>query len=114
MAAAKTVGIDISFLPSESQAKPVIAEKELTPLMGWLNLDSSLEPLPSNDQLFALAIKKADNVALPFYFEFKGSAEGATPKIPEFLSHSAYVLFDDVNRLPSLPLLRGSSVFPPM
>ena len=112
-AGARTVGIDISFLPSESQAKPIIAEKELTPLMGWLNLDSSLEPLPSNDQLFALAIKKADNVALPFYFEFKGSAEGATPKIPEFLSHSAYVLFDDVNRLPALPLLRGSSVFPP-
>ena len=70
-------------------------------------------PLYSNDQLLALAIKKADNVVLPFYFEFKGSKVEGTPEISESLSHSAYLLFDDVSRLPSLPLLQASSVFPP-
>ena len=112
-AGARTVGIDISFLPSQFQAKPISTQEEFTHLMGWLNLDSSLEPLPSNDQLFALAIKKAENVVLPFYLEFKVNGEGGAPKIPKFMSHSGYLLFDDVNRLPSLPLLRGSNVFPP-
>ena len=110
---ARTIGIDISFLPSRSQAKPVAPDEELIPLLGWLNLDSSQEVLYSNDQLLALAIKKAGNVVLPFYFEFKGPTPEGTPKIPESLSHSAYLLFDDLSRLPSLPLLRGSWVFPP-
>ena len=110
---ARTIGIDISFLPSQSQAKPVAADEELTPLLKWLNLDSSKEPLYSNDQLLALAMKKAGNVILPFYFEFKGSSREGTSTTPAVLSHSAYLLFDDLSRLPSLPLLRGSSVFPP-
>ena len=109
----RTIGIDISFLPSQSQAKPQAPDKELTPLLGWLNLPSNQEALYSNDQLLALAIKKAGNVVLPFYFEFKGSSGEGSPAIPAYLSHSAYLLFDDLNRLPSLPLLRGSSVFPP-
>jgi adenylate cyclase len=109
----RIIGIDISFLPSQSQAKPVAPDEELTSLLGWLNLDSSREALPSNDQLLTLAIKKAGNVVLPFYFEFKGPSQEETPAIPASLSHSAYLLFDDLNRLPSLPLLRGSRVFPP-
>jgi CHASE2 domain-containing sensor protein/tRNA A-37 threonylcarbamoyl transferase component Bud32 len=112
-AGARTIGMDISFLPSQSQAKPLAPAEELTPLMGWLNLDSSQETLYSNDQLLALAIRKAGNVVLPFYFEFKGPSREGTLKIPESLSHSAYLLFDDLNRLATLPLLRGSSVFPP-
>jgi CHASE2 domain-containing sensor protein/tRNA A-37 threonylcarbamoyl transferase component Bud32 len=110
---ARTIGIDISFLPSQSQAKPVAPDEELIPLLGWLNLHSSQEPLYSDDQLLALAIKKAGNVVLPVYFEFKGPTREGTLTIPESLSHSAYLLFDDLSRLPSLPLLRGSSVFPP-
>jgi tRNA A-37 threonylcarbamoyl transferase component Bud32 len=58
-------------------------------------------------------MNKAGNVVLPFYFEFKGPTVEGTPRTPESLSHSAYLLFDDVSRLPSLPLLQGSSVFPP-
>jgi CHASE2 domain-containing sensor protein/tRNA A-37 threonylcarbamoyl transferase component Bud32 len=112
-AKARTIGIDISFLPSQSQAKPLSPAKELTPLMTWLNLDSREETLYSNDQLLALAIRKAGNVVLPFYFEFKGPIQEGTPKIPESLSHSGYLLFDDLNRLSSLPLLQGSRVFPP-
>ena len=109
----RTIGIDISFLPSQSQAKPVAPNRELIPLLGWLNLHSSQDPIYSNDQLLALAIKKAGNVVLPFYFEFKGSSGEETPAIPRSLSHSAYLLFDDLNRLPSMPLLRGGSVFLP-
>ena len=60
-----------------------------------------------------MALEKADNVVLPFYFEFKGSSVEGTPAMPAYLSHSAYLLFDDPSRLPSLPLLRGSTVFPP-
>jgi CHASE2 domain-containing sensor protein/tRNA A-37 threonylcarbamoyl transferase component Bud32 len=112
-AEARTIGIDISFLPSQSQAEPLAPTKELTPLMTWLNLDRREETLYSNDQLLALAMRKADNVVLPFYFEFKGPTQEETPKIPRSLSHSAYLLFDDLSRLPSLPLLQGSSVFPP-
>jgi len=112
-AKARTIGIDISFLPSQSQAQPIAPAAELTPLMEWLNIHNRQEPLYSNDQLLALAIQKADNVVLPFYFEFKGSKVEGTSEIPESLSHSAYLLFDDVSRLPSLPLLQASSVFPP-
>lgn len=112
-AGARTIGIDISFLPSRSQAEPISPEPELTPLLRWLNLDSGPEPLYSNDQLFAMAIKKASNVVLPFYFEFKENTQQTSAKIPDFMAHSVYVLFDDLTRLPSLPLLRGSSIFPP-
>jgi len=112
-AGARTTGIDISFLPSRTQAKPISPEAEFTPLYRWLDLDVESKPLVSNDHLFAMAIKKAGNVILPFYFEFKGDTQEANSGISETLAHSAYLLFDDVNRLPSLPLLRGSKVFPP-
>ena len=112
-AGARTTGIDISFLPSKTQAKPITLEAEFTPLLRWLNLDVGSKPSVSNDQLFALAIKKAGNVILPFYFEFKGDTQEASSRISKTLAHSAYLLFDDVNSLPSLPLLRGSTVFPP-
>jgi adenylate cyclase len=110
---ARTIGIDISFLPSHSQARPVAPDEELTSLLEWLKLDRSQHTSYSNDQLLALALEKADNVVLPFYFEFKGSSVEGTPAMPAYLSHSAYLLFDDPSRLPSLPLLRGSTVFPP-
>ena len=109
----RTIGIDISFLPSQSQEKLLAPAKDLTPLVEWLNLHSSQETLYSNDQLLALSMRKAGNVVLPFYFEFKGFTQEGSPKIPEPLSHSAYLLFDDLSRLPALPLLQGSSVFPP-
>jgi CHASE2 domain-containing sensor protein/tRNA A-37 threonylcarbamoyl transferase component Bud32 len=112
-AGSRTIGIDISFLPSQSQTKPVAPDEELTSLLKWLDLDSNQKSLYSNDQLLALAIKKAGNVVLPFYFEFKGASGKGSPTMPESLSHSAYLLFDDPGRLPSLPLLRGSTVFTP-
>ena len=112
-AGSRTIGIDISFLPSPSQANPVAHDEELISLLEWLDLDSSQQSLYSNDQLLALAIKKAGNVVLPFYFEFKGPDREGTFTMPESLSHSAYLLFDDPGRLPSLPLLRGSTVFTP-
>ena len=112
-AGARTIGIDISFLPSKSQAQPIPLETEFAPLLRWLDLDPTTELSYSNDLLFAMAMKKAGNVLLPFYFEFKGDTADAPSENPAVLAHSAYLLFDDVNRLPSLPLLRGSSVFPP-
>ncbi|MEJ2364123.1 MAG: serine/threonine-protein kinase [Deltaproteobacteria bacterium] len=112
-AGSRTIGLDISFLPSQSQAKPVAPDEELTSLLEWLDLDSSQQSFYSNDQLLALAMKKAGNVVLPFYFEFKGPGREGTSTMPESLSHSAYLLFDDPNRLPSLPLLRGSTLFTP-
>ena len=112
-AGARTVGIDISFLPSKTQARPISLEAEFTPLIRWLDPDGESKPLLSNDQLFSTAMKKAGNVTLPFYFEFKGDTGKAGPGIPVALAHSAYLLFDDVTRLSNLPLLRGSSVFPP-
>ena len=112
-AGSRTIGIDISFLPSPSQANPVAHDEELISLLEWLDLDSSQQSLYSNDQLLALAIKKAGNVVLRFYFEFRGPDREGTFTMPESLSHSAYLLFDDPGRLPSLPLLRGSTVFTP-
>jgi CHASE2 domain-containing sensor protein/tRNA A-37 threonylcarbamoyl transferase component Bud32 len=112
-AGARTIGIDISFLPSKTQAQPFPPEAEFAPLLRWLDLDPTTELSYSNDLLFAMAMKKAGNVVLPFYFEFKGDTAEAPSEKPAVLAHSAYLLFDDVNRLPSLPLLRGSSVFPP-
>ncbi|MFA9612934.1 MAG: CHASE2 domain-containing protein, partial [Deltaproteobacteria bacterium] len=112
-AGARTIGIDISFLPSKTQAQPIPPEAEFAPLLRWLDLDPTTELSYSNDLLFAMAMKKAGNTVLPFYFEFKGGTAGAPPEKSAILAHSAYLLFDDVNRLPSMPLLRGSSVFPP-
>jgi CHASE2 domain-containing sensor protein len=97
-AKARTIGIDISFLPSQSQAKPVAPAEELSPLMAWLNLDSRQEPLYPNDQLLALAMKKAGNVVLPFYFEFKDATRERNPKTPESLSHSAYLSQEPLGR----------------
>lgn len=112
-AGASTIGIDISFLPSKTQAQPIALDTEFTPLLHWLELDPTTELSYSNDLLFAMAMKKAGNTVLPFYFEFKGETSGEPAEELAILAHSAYLLFDDVNRLPSLPLLRGSSVFPP-
>ena len=112
-AGARTTGIDISFLPSKIQARPTALEPEFTPLVRWLDLDVASRPLVSNDQLFAMAVNKAGNVILPFYFEFKGDTGEVSPGIPVALAHSAYLLFDDVTKPSTLPLLRGSTVFPP-
>jgi len=112
-AGARTIGIDISFLHSATQAEPAILGSEIKPFMQWLGVPSRSKASPSNDELFAMAIKKTGNVVLPFYFEFKGNITEMTDEVPDFLANSAYLLFDDLTKLPSFPLLRGSSVFPP-
>lgn len=112
-AGARTIGIDISFLPSATQTESVSLGSEFKPFMQWLGVPSRSRVSSSNDELFAMAIRKAGNVVLPFYFEFKGDIIETTPAVPAFLANSAYLLFDDLTKLPSLPLLRGRSVFPP-
>ncbi|MGD9271918.1 MAG: CHASE2 domain-containing protein, partial [Syntrophobacterales bacterium] len=37
-AGASTIGIDISFLPSKTQAQPIPLEAEFAPLLRWLDL----------------------------------------------------------------------------
>ena len=112
-AGARTVGIDISFLSSQSQSRPRSLHRRLTPLLKWLGSPPIRTARYSDDQLLAMAIKKAGNVVLPFYFEFKPKADGTTREPPVPVAQSAYLLFDDITRLRSLPLLRGSSIFPP-
>jgi CHASE2 domain-containing sensor protein/tRNA A-37 threonylcarbamoyl transferase component Bud32 len=112
-AGARTIGIDISFLPSATQSEPVSLGPEFTPLLEWLGLNPRSRVAYSNDQLLAMAIVKAGNSVLPFYFEFKGEGSETIHRLPTFMSNSAYLLFDDVARLPLLPLLHGSTLFAP-
>jgi tRNA A-37 threonylcarbamoyl transferase component Bud32 len=112
-AGARTIGIDISFLPSATQTVPLSLDSEYKPFLQWLGMSARSKVSYSSDELFAMAIKNASNVVLPVYFEFKGDLTATTPEVPAFLANSAYLLFDDPTTLPSLPLLRGSSVFPP-
>ena len=112
-AGARTIGIDISFLPSATQSEPVSLGPEFKPLLQWLGLNPRSRVAYSNDQLLAMAIVKAGNSVLPFYFEFKGEGSETIHRLPTFMSNSAYLLFDDVARLPLLPLLHGSTLFAP-
>jgi CHASE2 domain-containing sensor protein/tRNA A-37 threonylcarbamoyl transferase component Bud32 len=113
VAGVQTIGIDISFLPSATQSVPVSLGPEYKPFLQWLGLNPRTTASYTNDQLLAMAIKKAGNVVLPFYFEFKGHDSKRTHRLPNFLSKSAYLLFDDVSSLSLLPLLHGSELFAP-
>ncbi|MGD8916369.1 MAG: serine/threonine-protein kinase [Syntrophobacterales bacterium] len=113
VAGVRTIGIDISFLPSATQSVPVSLGPEFKPFLQWLGLNPRSTASYTNDQLLAMAIRKAGNVVLPFYFEFKGHDSKTTHPLPNFLSSSAYLLFDDVSKLSLLPLLHGSELFAP-
>jgi len=112
-AGVQTMGIDISFLPSANQSEPVSLGPEFKPLLQWLGLNPRSTATYSNDQLLALALRKAGKVVLPFYFEFKGNDSKTTHRLPNFLSNSAYLLFDDLSKLSLLPLMHGSELFSP-